>query len=759
MDVEKKVEQFYALVYPSHPNQWEVEEVLGELSTLPEKYQRLLLDMVPAIWPVSNSLCFSFLSEGTRVFDILPEVQLSEWVRQILYHYENGGLRDARSFMANVEDNFLKQYQGNSEIYLEEHRSRLITFSRGISGKNVDVNAGSETWTDTQTIYVPQALGYYSEKKSNELLYTLLVAIQWSLVAIGTFKKIPEVSELENISLEYDVTPVQEAGKMDDIFTQFPDVPLSRDLYLLMEGYGAIRFLVEELPGLWRRSQSLRSQIELRLKPMQAQTKKTRMMFSLFTWIFNWNKDVHDLSVYSKILAEGEKGDPCNLKTLHLLYQMFEKMDGEYVPCDFAPFLGSLRFEEAQAVIEKERSFQRDSFIALLAEFLNSEQESGGLAQRDITLEDSDSASVIFSTDDSNQDPQPLLILNNEQCKLPDEIAEMAKQIEEDLGTIPDAYVASAAGMAGKGRFLTAKEAASEGEGIPSGNNAVSFHEWDYRRGGYRQDWCSVYLKEIATSQSTFVASTLGKYRGQLGHLRRQFEMMRTHERFARRRRHGDDIDLDAVIDSLGDIRAGLPPSERLFIRLLRDERDIASLFLVDMSNSTEGWVGARIKEALVLMCEAMEIVGDRYGIYGFSGMRRSRCEVFHLKDIGENYNSEIRERIGSISPREYTRMGPPLRYLSEILAKVDARVRLLIILSDGKPEDYDDYKGKYAIEDTKKALAEARGIGLKPFCITIDQQAHDYLEYMYGRNNYCFVQKIDKLPAKLTEIYRNLTR
>ncbi|MFN2356041.1 MAG: VWA domain-containing protein, partial [Desulfopila sp.] len=107
--------------------------------------------------------------------------------------------------------------------------------------------------------------------------------------------------------------------------------------------------------------------------------------------------------------------------------------------------------------------------------------------------------------------------------------------------------------------------------------------------------------------------------------------MLRSRERFVRKRRHGDDIDLDALIEALGDSSAGLPPSDRLFIQLLRDERDIAVMFLVDMSNSTEGWVGVAMKESLVLLAEALEVVGDRYGIYGFSGMRRSGSELFHV--------------------------------------------------------------------------------------------------------------------------------
>jgi len=218
------------------------------------------------------------------------------------------------------------------------------------------------------------------------------------------------------------------------------------------------------------------------------------------------------------------------------------------------------------------------------------------------------------------------------------------------------------------------------------------------------------------------------------------------------------DIDLDALTEAYADVRAGLVPSERLFVRLQRDERDIAALFLVDMSSSTEGWVGTALKESLVLLSEALHSLGDRYAIYGFSGMRRTRSEIFHVKDFTEPYSEEIKGRIAAISPMDYTRMGPPIRHFTKVLKDIDARVRLLIILTDGKPEDYDDYKGEYAIEDTRHALIEAKAAGIHPFCISIDKEAQDYLGHIFGEINYTFINDVKNLPLRVPEIYRTLT-
>ncbi|MGE4559943.1 MAG: nitric oxide reductase activation protein NorD, partial [Desulfobulbus sp.] len=275
---------------------------------------------------------------------------------------------------------------------------------------------------------------------------------------------------------------------------------------------------------------------------------------------------------------------------------------------------------------------------------------------------------------------------------------------------------------------------------------------------GFRKNWCVVTEKEIQPVHNAFMEQTLKQYRGQIRRLRHQFERLQTSERFIRRQREGNDIDFDAVVESLADIRAGRPSSDRLFIRLAREQRDIAVHFLVDMSNSTAGWVGQSIKEALVLICEALEVLNDRYGIYGFSGMRRLRCEVFPVKRMDERYSQTVRRRISAIGPREYTRMAPAIRHMTSLFSRVEAKVRLLIVLSDGKPEDYDDYKGDYAIEDTRHALLEAKAAGIHPFCITIDRQAHEYMNHMYGEVNSIFIDKIKQLPARMSEIYRALT-
>jgi len=221
---------------------------------------------------------------------------------------------------------------------------------------------------------------------------------------------------------------------------------------------------------------------------------------------------------------------------------------------------------------------------------------------------------------------------------------------------------------------------------------------------------------------------------------------------------HGEDIDIDALVEALADASDGSEMSDRLFTRLHRVERNIAVAFMVDMSGSTRGWINEAEREALLLLCEALEALGDRYAIYGFSGITRKRCELYRVKAFDEPYNDEVRGRISGIRAQDYTRMGFAIRHLSKLLNDTDARTRILITLSDGKPDDYSDYRGSYGIEDTRRALIEAKRTGIHPFCITIDTEGPDYLPHMYGPVNYAVIDEVRQLPFKVVDIYRRLT-
>jgi nitric oxide reductase NorD protein len=340
----------------------------------------------------------------------------------------------------------------------------------------------------------------------------------------------------------------------------------------------------------------------------------------------------------------------------------------------------------------------------------------------------------------------------------PDNVKGTMASIFQDLGEIPEDYLYAA----GDGAYLAEAIGEQSAEDVWKGTyheeGAFLYNEWDYERQNYRKNWAVLRELEVSPIDDGFVRDTLVKYRGLTAHLRRTFEALRGEDKLLKKQPYGDNVDIDALVEAYADATMGMEMTERLFTKMHKLERDIAVMFMVDMSGSTKGWINDAEREALVLLCESLETLGDRYAIYGFSGMTRKRCEVYRVKRFDEDYTDEVRGRISGIRPRDYTRMGVTIRHLCHLLGEVEARTKLLITLSDGKPDDYDTYRGAYGIEDTRQALIEARRNGIHSFCITIDTEARDYLPHMYGAVNYAVIDEVRKLPLKVSDIYRRLT-
>ncbi|MGH8672166.1 MAG: nitric oxide reductase activation protein NorD, partial [Burkholderiales bacterium] len=330
--------------------------------------------------------------------------------------------------------------------------------------------------------------------------------------------------------------------------------------------------------------------------------------------------------------------------------------------------------------------------------------------------------------------------------------------IIQDLGNIPEDYLVAA----GDGGYQVSvgddNKAADVWKGIYHEEGAFLYNEWDYNRKHYRKNWCVLRELDVHPGDESFIQTTLGKYSGQVMQLKRTFEALRGEEKLLKNQKNGDDIDLNALVEAYADMASGMEMTDRLFTKLHKLERNIAVMFMVDMSGSTKGWINDAEREALVLLCEALEVLGDRYAIYGFSGITRKRCELYRVKRFDEPYRTLVKQRIAGIIPQDYTRMGVVIRHLNRLLDAQEARTKLLITLSDGKPDDYDTYRGEYGIEDTRQALIEAKQRGIHPFCITIDNEARDYLPHMYGAVNYTVIDDVRKLPLKVADIYRRLT-
>src|SRR6266446_2027898 len=325
---------------------------------------------------------------------------------------------------------------------------------------------------------------------------------------------------------------------------------------------------------------------------------------------------------------------------------------------------------------------------------------------------------------------------------------------------------------------LAGAEAWREGEfpeqAIEEGEVAYNYDEWDRELTDHRLGWCRVIEKKVKHGDREFVEQTRDRHRGVISSIRHQFQLMKPEELLrVTNELDGEEFDLNAVIDYVIDRKADGQQSERLYTKRLRRQRDVAVSFLLDQSSSTARTIGRhplqpytrpgrRIieieKEGLVLMSEALEAVGDVYSINGFTSEGRRNVKFYVVKDFDEKYTDEVKRRIGGINYQNNTRLGAAIRHATARLSRQEARTRLLIVLSDGRPYDHDYGDARYARDDTREALRQAKTAGITPFCITIDRESESELRDLYGEVGYTIIDDVLTLPERLPGIYRRLT-
>jgi nitric oxide reductase activation protein len=313
--------------------------------------------------------------------------------------------------------------------------------------------------------------------------------------------------------------------------------------------------------------------------------------------------------------------------------------------------------------------------------------------------------------------------------------------------------------------------------------NTFVYDEWDVFAGQYRSHWCRVHEKIMGLGDLAFYRDTLLHYAGLLQRIRREFEQVAPEIHHKEKRLpEGTDHDLDAAVEALTDFRIGVSPSEKIFWRHHRNERDVAVAFLLDMSGSTgeviataaDPWsrnggserAQRRIidieKEAIVLMGDALEAIGDRYAVYGFSGHGRDNVEFYVMKDFEEEFSPDVAKRLGRAGPLHATRMGPAIRHAASKLRLQQTRSRFLFLISDGRPQDrgysQESSEKSYAVQDTRMAFIEARRDGITPFCLTVDKDGNDYLRAMMDEFGYEVLSDVTLLPERLPQLYRKLT-
>jgi nitric oxide reductase NorD protein len=347
------------------------------------------------------------------------------------------------------------------------------------------------------------------------------------------------------------------------------------------------------------------------------------------------------------------------------------------------------------------------------------------------------------------------------------DVTTAAEEFADALSELPEARLVSAPG---KPREVLLSDDPPETRSrwspaavVGDAPGRVQYPEWDWRAGVYRTPGATVMLLPAAAGPRQWVDQTLMQRASMLHDIRGRFELLRAQRVRLRKQLEGEDIDLQAWLEGYTDFRAGLPMTQRLYQADRRSRRDMAIMLLIDISGSTDGWIAAdkRVidveREALLLVCVALEGMAEPYSVLAFSGEGPQAVVVRSVKRFDEPYSSDVAERIAGLEPEHYTRVGAAIRHAGALLTREPAKHRLLLLLSDGKPNDMDEYEGRYGVEDMRQSVTEARLQGISPFCLTIDRQAANYLPAVFGPHQYALLPRPELLPTVLLEWLRRL--
>ena len=676
-----------------------------QISALTVKEQQFALHWVEVIALTNAEMAFQYAAHFSDAILFLQHdlKAVEQWTIEAMSAFDEKGLQLSIKILHNSKEFSENYFNKQHGIVLDDIKKLLTAFVCGLNGRSLKIESAEQTYTDTETLYLPEIISDYPSKEENFIYYKLLTVYLWAQNWFGTWR--------------YD---------LNEQFNQFDDPVKALKLFHCFESIRLLNRIRCELPGFFRQTENFLGHYKVLLANNE------------------WQAIVTKLSEKNAMVDD----------TLALLKQYYPLLQAHDVS-----FQGVLLPNKVTQIKERRLAEEKTLFREALARLAD---EKHAANVENVELERAEPVFDAFLIEDNDlSDGMTFeLTLDGQVIIPPDDVESLISSIIQDIGEIPEEYLVAA----GPGKYVTDnKSSVNKADDVWSGayheEGAYFYDEWDHVRQHHRKNWCVVREVRVTPVYDDFVQQTLVNHRGIVKSLRRNFEALKGEEKLLKRQINGDDIDIDALVESYAELSMGMELSERVFTRMQREDRNIAVMFMVDMSGSTKGWINQAEREALVLLCESLETLGDRYAIYGFSGTTRKRCEIYHIKHIDEDYTDKVKARISGITAKDYTRMGFAIRHLSTLLEEVEARTKLLITLSDGKPEDYDgQYRGEYGIEDTRQSLFEARQKGIHPYCITIDKEAGDYLPHMYGAANYVLIEDINKLPLKVSDIYRKLT-
>ena len=742
------------------------------LSSVDVRYVMQLTAKIAEIDAESALAAFKSSSSALKKVSIK---QFEEWVEKGLKEVGNDSSKSRRSYFAletRASNDRLQKVQ--SGLPLDSIQSILRMYVEALTGREIEIAPISSIPQesrigDGKTIFLPAAVAEFDSDEMDFKLYKVLAAHGAGQIEFGTFDR--DTSELKEVYAE-----------LTEIYTASEN---ERDAFSLGGYLEDVRKAERALP-----EKDIREQAKKRRKklPKDSDYKtvlnifpEPRLAKKIFGTMENARIDHRLRQTYRGLVADLDlmqsflRANRPYIFDLPMYQVPFELLF-QITLCggatdDAKQFYGQV-VSEIEAVVDKYLSGPPASAVRSVADSLMAASRIYTLFQNIATEQnqESESDSTEEETDFAYDDKDSSDGVVDDKSK-----REREKQAQ-DIRDLFNAW--NSLDDDGEPDELSGAEAWSQSEmpeqALEEGDVAYGYDEWDRDLNDYRIGWSRVIEKKVKQGDRTFVELTRSRYRGVISSIRHQFQLMKP-ENLTRINREidGEDYDLNALVDFVIDRKADGKQAENIYTKRLRKQRDVAVSILLDQSSSTARTItrnplqpythpGRRIieieKEGLVLMSEALEAVGDVYSIYGFTSEGRRNVKFYVVKDFAEKYSADVEKRIGGVTFQNNTRLGAAIRHASAKLLKQEARTKLLIILTDGRPYDHDYGDARYAREDVREALTEAKSSGVTPFCITIDRESEAELKDLYGNIGYTIIDDVLSLPERMPNIYRRLT-
>jgi len=596
---------------------------------------------------------------------------------------------------------------------------------------------------DGKSIYLPDEISTFKKKEENIKLYKCLARFESGHFEFNTFDFDLEKVIEKGSGISFDMESESSQGKISDLqrfFLLFQNKELASDLFTIFE-QGRIRTLFTgRYPGLVRNFLPTLQEEAVRIFKEERCVRPVYLLYLRVALGNFTDGNLHSGEEYikkavgrfEKMIIEDNTVETC----AHLVIYTYPEMEAilkknpygdkvveHYLPMRF-PFGHQLRpdlfylansnFEMAQTVKAR---LEAKGFKVYKSEIRKRLEENNGVL--------------------SPEDIEDMIGADEFQAIEIQEIIGSSKPQTIDIA-IADTYT----------------------------DKTFWYKEWDCNIEDYLNEHVRIVEKSLNGYHDGYYKDVLEQHHALVKKIKYAFELLKPEGlKILRQWVEGDEFDYRALLDFVMDKRAGVTPSDRLYIKRIKEQRDVAVLLLVDLSRSTANTVYGSTasvldieKEAIVLFCEALEVVGDAFAIAGFSGTGRLGVDYFIIKEFDEDMGTSVRQRISAMAPQRSTRMGAAIRHAADKFVFVSSKVRLMLILSDGFPNDV-DYKQDYAIKDTRKAISEAYSKNIYVHAITVNLAQYSRLDDLYGDVKHNIISDVRELPDKLLRIYSGLTR